>query len=75
MAQGLARHFGTVLSTQNHHFYQRLAFMSPEQRRDTLRQISPSLNAAALDSASLVLGAAHRQINSRFERARMNALY
>jgi subtilisin family serine protease len=75
MAQGLAQHFGGVLSEQNHLLYQRLAFMSPEQRRDTLRQISPSLNAAAVDGASLAVGAANRQIVSRFERARMNTLY
>ncbi|GHV19671.1 hypothetical protein AGMMS49959_05340 [Planctomycetales bacterium] len=75
MAQGLAQHFGGVLSEQNHLLYQRLAFMSPEQRRDTLRQISPALNAAAVDGASLAVGAANRQIVSRFERARMNTLY
>ncbi|MDR0868294.1 MAG: S8 family serine peptidase [Planctomycetota bacterium] len=75
MAQGLAQHFGGVLSEQNHLLYQRLAFMSPEQRRDTLRQISPALNAAAVDGASLAVGVANRQIVSRFERARMNTLY
>ncbi|GHT05407.1 hypothetical protein FACS1894139_09150 [Planctomycetales bacterium] len=75
MAQGLAQHFGGVLSEQNHLLYQRLAFMSPEQRRDTLRQISPALNAAAVDGASLAVGAANRQIVFRFERARMNTLY